>query len=412
MLNTSDLFTLDPELLRCPHEAYRQLREEQPVYYEPAVESYVVTRYADVTAALRDPDTFSSVGLMGPRYGRLLAGMVSTLTPEQLSYLRMPMQLAGADGEPHRRVRSLAMQALTPRVVHGLVPRMERISQAFADRCVSDSPVEFTSAFSRPFVRRVIAEALGVPESDDRKFKEWTDGILALISGEQLTEEALAEYFRCGAEFVAYFRDRVERLREAPDDSVTTMIIQAQEDGDRLSTEEAVGLHFSLVAAGTESTQHVISEAMLTLARQPRLADEIRSDPERVAPFVNEIIRLVTPTQGFFRLVTRDTELAGVPIPAGGSVFLRYGSANRDGTEFPDPDDVRLDRAPTPRPVGFGLGPHQCLGALLARTEARIAVAGLLDRFASIELAQPAETIRYKRHLIVRGVTELWLRLR
>jgi cytochrome P450 len=413
MLNTSGLFTLDPEMLRCPHEAYRQLREERPVYYEPAVESYVVTRYDDVTGVLRDPDTFSSEGLVGPEYHRLLAGMASVLSPEQLSYLRMPMQMAGADGEPHRRVRKLALQALTPRVVHGLVPRIEQVSRRFVDACAGGEPVEFTTTFSKPYVRRVLAEALGVPDSDDSKFKEWTDSILVLISGEQLSEAALADYFRCGAEFVDYFRERVERLRGNPDGSVTSMIVQAQEGGDRLTTEEAIGLHFSLVAAGTESTQHVISEAMLTLAQQPDLADKIRADPEEKVPaFVNEVIRLVSPTQGFYRNATRDTEIAGVPIRAGESVLLRYGSANRDGTTFVDPDEIRLDRAPTPRHIAFGYGPHQCLGALLARTEARIAVAGLLDRFGSIELAQPAESIHYKRHLIVRGVAELWLRFR
>jgi cytochrome P450 len=417
-LGQEALFDLDPEAVRCPHLVFERLRREAPVVWSEQIEAFVVTRHDDIVDVLHHPERFSSRLATGPVLARQMVTTfaelaaadpdIAGLLAGQRAYARTPV-LLNADPPLHGRQRSLVSRAFTPRKVQRREAAIGVIAEGLIDRFAGDGHVELVRQFAVPLPLTVIADALGVPAEHMDDFKRWSDDFVAGIGNHLLGHDVLARLLRTQAEFYAYFEQQIEDRRRDPRDDLVSDIVAARVDGEALGTGEMLGMFAQFLVAGNETTTKLIASTMLHLARRPGLADELRRDPERVGPFVEEVLRLDAPVQGLYRLATEDIEVGGVAVPAGSSLWLVYASANRDEAHFAEPDECRPGRGGTSPHLSFGLGEHFCLGASLARAEARIGVQQLLARARDIRLAEPASAPEYEESYVLRGVKELAL---
>jgi cytochrome P450 len=415
---SSDFFSdLAPHLVRCPYEFYRALRQQPPAWVDE-IEAYVVSRFADIRAVLHDTETFSSRTVQGPvplRRRFEVLGAIAAENPGLAArlmegVLRRPMLLT-TDGEEHQRLRSLVNKAFTTRRIMRMQPQIQSIATRLIDSFIERHEVEFISEFAAPLPLRVIASVIGVPDHDVNDFKRWSDDLFAPQGVNQPTKEMITALARSSHEFIAYFNDRIDERRQAPTDDILSDLVRAEEDGHRLSRSETLVICSELLAAGNETTTSLIAQTVLTLAQRPDLTALMQAEPERIPALIEETLRLETPIQGFYRTATVDAAVGGVMIPAGAHLFLIYASGNRDERHFADPDDLDLDREPRRDHLAFGRGAHVCLGSLLARTEARIALEVLLGRVENLQLSVPTESLGFMPSHVVRRLTSLPLRL-
>ncbi len=378
-----DLFA--PEVQREPYPVYRELRERAPVYREPRCGNYVLTRHADVLAALRDWSTFSSRDGVAPL--RRDSGYA----------------LTSLDPPRHDRMRALVNRAFTPRRVGESRARIEELVTELLDAVPAEA-FDLVSAFSHPLPVYVIARMLGVPPERGPDFKRWSDAIIGLLEHAETAHERAAI-----DEMTGYFGELADERRKEPRDDLVTALVEAEVDGERLARFEILGICVQLLVAGNETTTNLISNLVDVLTDHPDLWHALRADRGLIDAAVEESLRRDAPAQNLARTCTRETILRGVTIPADARVLLSFGAANRDPDEFPEPDAFRLDRRDA-RHLAFGFGVHYCLGAPLARLEARLALAGLLDRFEALErlpgaARTPSTVIRGFDRLLLRGRT-------
>jgi len=253
----------------------------------------------------------------------------------------------------------------------------------------------------------VIADQLGVPRSDLPRLKRWTDGFTAQLSGQATGEDAL-EAMRRILEFQHYFAVRIDEARHAPRDDILSDLCRARLEGERpLDIGESLSILQQLLVAGNETTANAIAEGVWLLIQNPDQQALLRSDPGMVPGFVEEVLRLASPTQNMWRRAARDAQLGGVQIPAGSMLLLRYGSANRDAAVFPDPDRLDVRRTNAALHLAFGHGIHFCLGAMLARKEMDVAFRVLLGRLDDFRLAPGSAAPRYRPSILLRGLAAL-----
>ena len=381
---------LTPEGIADPYPAYAALRDSAPVHYEPVHESWALLRYDDVYAALRDHETFSS-------------GDSSQAAPKS----RPPMVLITDDPPRHTRFRRLVNRAFTPRRVAELEPWIAEVVGALLDEV--EGEVEFVDQFARPLPTQVIATLLGIPTSEGETFNRWTDAYLGSEAAfprpvKRAETFAMAEYF---GRLVA------ERRAAASGDLITALAsaeFEGEElEGERLAEWEVVGFLILLLVAGNETTRNLLGNMLWLLAERPALWAEARESRALVEPIIEETLRYQSPVQVLFRRTTRAVEMSGVQIPEGARVSVWFGSANRDATGFPDPDAFRVDRELSQH-LAFSTGVHFCLGAPLARAEARLTLNALLDRYARVELGA-GEPVRQREVPVTFGFSKLPLRL-
>ena len=261
--------------------------------------------------------------------------------------------------------------------------------------------------YALPLPATVIAELLGVPAEDHRKFHRWSNRIVSLSSGRDLVRALPA-----AVAFVRYLRKMSERRRKSPRDDLMSALVQAEEAGDRLSQDELLAMSFLLLVAGHETTVNLIASGTLALVEHPEQLARLEENPALVKPAVEELLRYTSPVEiATERYATRDLEVSGMAVPRGGMVLAVLGSANRDERHFDEPDDLNLARDPN-KHLAFGRGSgHHCLGAPLARMEGQIAISRLLQRFPDLRLAVPPESLRWHRGLFLRGLGRLPLEL-
>ena len=368
-----------------PYPAYAELRDREPVYREPRYGAYLLTRFDDVLAVLRDPAIWSSASGPAPMPGKF-GGAAPVL--------------ASTDPPYHDQLRGLVNRAFTPRRVAAHAGRIEEIAR---ERVAELSPEGFdlVPGLSVPLPVTVIAELLGVPPERQRDFRRWSDAFVGLLENPP-TPGLLAS----AQELVGYFQELVAERRRRPQEDLVSGLLEAELDGRRLEPAELDGFFIMLLVAGNETTTNLISNQLHLLAARPELWKALREDRSLVPAAIEETVRWDGPVQNLGREATRDVTLRGVEIPAGGRVVVSFGAADRDPAEFDAPEEYRLERGQT-RSLGFGHGVHFCLGAGLARLEGRIALNALLDRFETIE---PGTEPPQRLHsTVIRGFESLTL---
>jgi cytochrome P450 len=407
----------DPETLQCPFPHYARMRAEAPVLKVGTLGMYLVTTHELVLEVVRDPKTYSS------QFGAATMPMPSADRDRLLEviadgYPRVATMLT-ADQPEHTRYRRLVAKAFSPREIAALEPEIRAISTMLIDSWIDKGTVEFVDAFAVPLPVRVIARALNVPDERLADFKRWSDDSIAGI-GTNLSLEGRIASERGVNEFQHYFADQLDQRRRHPQDDLLTKLLNARIDDDEsdvdvddkraLDVPEMLSIIQQLLVAGNETTTKMLTEMMRLLGERPDEWAAVRADPSRVDLVVEETLRLSTPTQGMFRLVTRDTNLGGVDLPAGSRIVIAFCSANRDEALFDDPDEFAPGRENLREHVAFGKGIHYCLGANLSRLEGRVALQELSRRIGSFRLAD-SNRYEYFPSFMLRGLTSLDLEI-
>jgi hypothetical protein len=388
---------LDPEVLANPYPLYRQLREQDPVHWDPYLHAWVVTRYADVVTVLHRfraartpaPERLDDLGM-----GEI--GPIAAVMVKQMLFLDQP---------EHGRVRRLASAAFTPRRVARLRDHIRQITEDLIDGLPADGEFDVMSRLANPLPAIVTAEMLGVPTTDHEMLKSWSQDFAEMLGNFQHNPGRAAKVLKSVEEMVTYFGAAVTAEATRPTEGLINALVTAEVDGDRLTDEEIVANVIVTMVGGQETTTNLIGNGLLTLLRRPDELERLRADPELMPSAVEELLRYESPSQHTARLAPADAVLGDTPIPEGAAVIAVMGAANRDPVRFPDPDRIDLAR-PDNRHVAFGWAGHFCFGAPLARIEGALAFDGLLSRFNELSLA-PDEEIRWRPNLGLRGLASL-----
>lgn len=372
-----------------PFPTFAAMREHDPVLHQLGLDGsargWFLSRYEDVEAALKDDRRF----VRDPA----LAG--HEMPRSQLDALLNDHMLS-RDGDDHRRLRTLVQQAFTPRRVAALRPRVQALADALVAGVESRSEMDLISDFAFPLPTTVILEMLGVPSDDRARFRSWTNALIAPA----LDESSQAEAAALLTEFTDYLRRLFAERRAHPGDDLLTGLLQAEEAGDRLSESELFSTMVLLIVAGHETTVNLLGNAVLALSRdEDARAELVRAleagDTEAMPRAVEEFLRYDGSVErAIIRWAAEDVELRGRTICRGDPVILILSSANRDARAFEEPDALDLARLPNPH-LGFGKGPHYCLGAPLARLEADVALSTLLLRLPGLRV-EPGAALRYR----------------
>lgn len=404
-----DFFT-DPEIIQDPSSYYAALHAAGPVVREPHHGVFMVAGLEEILAVYADLTSFSSVvaplgpfmPLPKPAEGESLADVVAHRRAE----IPLSDLLPTLDPPNHTRQRGLLSRLFTPSRMKENEEFMWTLADGLIDEFAERGEVEFCRAYANPFTLLVIADLLGVPREDHETFRSWLGKTLAGdTEGKGTADQLLSNVY-------PYFTRYIEERRASPGDDVMSQLATARfPDGGLPAVSEIVSLAFVLFAAGQETTARLISTGMRVFAEQPSLADELRANPEGIRNFIEECLRLESPIKGPFRLALRDTRLAGVDIPAGSVLMAMNGAANRDPRIFENGDRFDAKRANARRNIAFGHGAHFCVGANLARAEARISFERLLARLDDVRLVDPSR-LSYAPSFLIRGLVDLPLRFR
>lgn len=345
-----------------PYEWYRKMRATQPVFQEEGQNVWHLFRYADVLRGLTEYATFSS----DPR--ATMEWEPEGPEPILASILRM-------DPPRHRQLRSLAAQAFTPRVVAQMAPRIAAITNELLDKVPMTGEMDVVRDLAYPLPVTVIAELLGIPSEMRADFKRWSD---ALVSDEESAnrENLFAEL----QQMYTYFTQVLQERRQYPKDDLISGLLKAEVDGEHLSDVELLGFCALLLVAGNETTTNLITNSMLCFDQNPEAVERLRKEPALVPGAIEEALRYLSPVKAMARFTKTEVTIGGQRIPEKQVVIVWMASANRDEAQFPDADRFDIQREPN-RHLAFGQGIHFCLGAPLARLEAKIALTTMLERF-------------------------------
>ncbi len=394
-----------PSFKADPHPFYERLRAEAPVWRTTLHDrrtAWLVTRYEDVAGVLKD-DRFAKdrLNALNPEQRAKTPWVPGFLKPLERNMLDL-------DNPDHARLRALVGKAFTPRLVERLRTRVEALSEDLLDTMEAKAgrnkgAAELVADYALPLPATVIAELLGVPAGDLRRFHRWSSSLVSVSSKRDMLRALPA-----ALSFVRYLRKLIERRRVDPEDDLISALVRAEEAGEGLSEDELLAMAFLLLVAGHETTVNLISGGTLALLEHPEQAEALRGDPSLVKPAVEELLRYTSPVEmATERYAREDVEIGGTTIPRGEMVLAVLGSANRDERHFESPHDLDLARNPN-RHLAFGRGGvHHCLGAPLARMEGQIAVGGLLRRFPQARLPVAPETLRWRRGMYLRGLQRL-----
>jgi cytochrome P450 len=420
-LSDTDFF-LDPSVLADPYPYYDLLREQGPLYREPHHGVVIVTGYDEARTIYADVATFSSCNSVTgpfPGFPVPLEGPgvtdVSELIERHRHELPMHDQIICFDPPIHTDHRALLMRLLTPKRLKENEDFMWRLADRQIDEFADRGSVEFISEYASPFAFLVIADLLGVPEEDRATFMEDMQGQgrrrRAMVgSANESLEHNPLEFLHSW--FSRYVSDR---RRDPRDDVLTGLATATFPDGSLPEVIDVVRVAVNIFAAGQETTVRLLGSALQLIAERADVQDKLRTEHHVVPDFVEEMLRYESPVKGDFRLARVSTTVAGFNIPAGTTLMLLNGAANRDGARFDDPNEFRIDRLNSRQHLAFGRGVHSCPGGPLARVEARVSVERLLERLGTIRISKdhhgPAEARRYNYvpTFILRGLSSLHL---
>jgi cytochrome P450 len=412
-----DFFT-DESLVEDPYPYFEELRSRCPVLPLPHLGVVAVTGYDEASEVYREIDTFSSCNsVIGPFAAfpvPLEGDDVSDIIDRHRDQLPMHEHMVTMDPPAHTRERALLMRLLTPKRLRDNEAFMWRLADRQLDEFVADGRCEFISAYTQPFAMLVVADVLGVPESDHERFRDGfglsaTPGEIGAGEQAELGLNALAWLDEWFAQYIQ------DRRREPRNDVLTDLALATYPDGTTPDVTAVVRTASFLFAAGQETTARLLAAALKYLAENPELQGELRSHRERIPGFVEEALRIESPVKADFRLARRSATIGGVDVEAGTPVMLLNGAANRDPRRFECPAEFRIDRANAQSHIAFGRGAHSCPGGPLARVEARVSVERILDRMRDIRLSEEhhgppgARRFSYEPTWVLRGLSDLHL---
>ncbi len=383
-----------------PYPFYARLRAEAPVHRVSLPNrqtAWLITRYADVLATLKDP--------------RLVKDRRNAINPEESSkepwmpgfFQPLTQNMLDRDPPDHTRLRSLVHQAFTPRRVEHMRERVQVITEDLLSNAERRGGMDIIRDIALPLPSTIIAELLGAPAGDRHRFHRWSSRIVASDPSGWRMMAAMPSVIA----FLRYIRRLIRARRAEPREDLVTALVNAEEGGDRLSEDELVAMIFFLLVAGHETTVNLIGNGMLALLQNPGQMEELQAEPGRIDTALEELLRYSGPLElATERYAGEDITLHDVTIPRGALVHAVLASANRDEAQFDNADVLDLMREPN-RHLAFGQGIHFCLGASLARLEGRIAINSLLRHFGDLRLATSANALRWRRGLVLRGLDAL-----
>ncbi|MBA3268767.1 MAG: cytochrome P450 [Acidimicrobiia bacterium] len=374
-----------------PYPLYDWVRENQPIH-RAADGNWVLVRYADASAVLRDSRFSNNPEWLGP--DAVNASSVRVVGSRVMMFLDPP---------DHTRLRSLVSKAFTPKVVESLHPRVQAIVDESLDAVAGKGEMDVLADLAYPLPTTVICELLGIPLADRELFKDWSADASRLLDG-YVDDDAQVRGMAATMHLGQYFTDLIEQRRADPRDDLLTAMIAAEEDGAKLTHEELLTTAILLLLAGFETTMNLVGNGMFMLLRHPDELARLRDDPSLDRTAIEELLRFEGPVHITARIATTDIEVGGQPIRKGEQIAVSIAAANRDPDQFPEPNRLDVGRTDN-RHLAFAAGAHFCLGASLARLEARAAITTLIRRFPDIHLLN--EEPQWRDHFVVRGLKEL-----
>jgi unspecific monooxygenase len=395
-------FTFDPthpDFLANPYPTYARLREGSPLFFYNKWNAWVVTRYEDVNALLRDR-----------RLGRVLDNQPQW-DPYRLQFEESRLgSLLEIEPPDHTRIKEVFHQTFTPKRVRELAVKIDALCEGLVDKLLSQArrQTDLIDSFAQPIPVTVIADLLGIPEGDRHHLVPWSRGIIGWFEPER-TQAMEAEAIRCAQAFMAYLRNQIPLKRAHPEGDLMSAMIQVHDaQPERLSEQELVNNCILLLNAGHEAVVNVIGNGMKALLSHPEQWERLKANPQLIPSAIEEMMRYDTPLQFFERLVVQDMTYKGHHWRRGTRLCLYYASANHDPQQFVQPERFDIARDPNPH-LAFGLGLHYCIGAPLARVELQAALGVLLKRLPGLRLAEgavleymPKNVFRYLKELRVR----------
>ncbi len=366
-----------------PYPVYARLREHEPLHHNPALDLWALTRHADIAEAVRAEGTYSNswgVAIEDSAWG-----------PDA----HKVMSILGMDPPRQKRLRSLVSRGFTPRRVHDLLPRIQQLTDRYLGECLemgsAGGEFDWIADFAGKLPMDVISEMMGVPEEDRAEVRRQADVVVHREDGVYDVPPAAMD---SSLWLVGYYQGMVDQRRRRPSDDLTSALIEAEVDGDRLTDEDVIAFLFLMVVAGNETTTKLLGHAVFHLTRHPDQLERLFATPDApdgdslVVPWIEETLRYDTSSQLLARYLLKDVELHGRVAPQGSKLLLCLGSANRDERVFTRPDeyDIFRDSDELAKILSFGGGRHFCLGANLARLEARVALTALVERVRSVEV--------------------------
>lgn len=400
---------------QCPYEAYKTLRDEAPAWQCPFSGMYVITRFEDVRRVLTDTENFTN---------EITYLTDATEPSERAKRVTETFQnegwvpaktLAGRDDPDHKALRAVFNDAFRPKKIEALDDEVRDLAYRLIDDFIDDGHCDWVRQFAIPLPLLIIGRQMGANPDDIWQIKEWTEAFFHRISLMQSEEEELASV-RKEIEAQHYFQPIFEKLRENPDDSVLSSLVNTviEEWGRPMTDNE---LHAEMMAdtfvGGSETTTNAISAGVKLLIEHPEVWQQLKSDPERyLKPFIEEVLRLESPVQSLMRATAKDVEIGGTTIPAGSLINVRYAAANRDERRFDEPEKIDLDREKPGAHMAFGSGKHHCLGAPLARRELYWTFKALVDRIDEMWFAEGKNDFSYHPHYLLRSLKALHIEFR
>ncbi len=354
-----------------PYPFYKRLRDEAPLYRNDELNFWALSRHADVHRGFRNSTALSNkLGVSLDPISR---------TPEAyrtMSFLAM-------DDPAHLRLRTLVSKGFTPRRIRELESRVLELTNEHLDAALQNESFDYITEFAGKLPMDVISELVGVPEPDRHRLRTLADTVMHREDG---VADVPRSALLAAMDLLAYYADMVKAKRRAPSDDLTSALLEAEIDGDRLGDDEIMAFLFLMVVAGNETTTKLLGNAMYWGGMNPGQLAGVHDDPERIPLWIEETLRYDTSSQILARVVVEDIEFHGTTLHDGDTLLLVPGSAHRDERVFDDPDSYRIGREIGSKLLSFGSGAHFCLGAHLARMEARIALTELFSRIGSYEV--------------------------
>ena len=413
----SALIDREQDAIGCPYPIFSALRDESPIHFSDKLGTWVCTKYEDIMEILHDTDRFSSLMPTGPRDGR--SGFATAMEelaadPSMADYFQTFLAnaanaavLLNADPPEHRRQRKAVNRAFRPTRLRSMEPLIEKVTSELIDEIINNGESEFVAEFAVGLPMTIIAVALGVETDNLATFKKWSDDLVMPVGNPDPTTDKVRDYLISLSEFNEFFGNLLQLRRQEAQEDIISDVANAEVNDEMLNEAEMLSMLQQFLVAGNETTTKLLTNLMHHLAVEDGLEEQLRNDPSLIDNFIEEGLRFEAPVGGLFRMAKEDTTVGNTQLSEGDHIWLIFAAANRDPQMFSEPDTFSVDRENARDHLAFGHGEHFCIGAMLARLEARIAIEQILERMENIRLVDGKNSFEYEDTFVLRGLKEL-----